>query len=70
MTFNSGPILDLPILEFVKVKVLQIVDSYAVGEGELRRPTKGKVGATFLAAAAVEERNNRSVFLSFIFLII
>ena len=63
--------MDLPILEFVKVKVLQIVDSYAVGEGELRRPTKGKVGATFLAAAAVEERNNRSVFFfSFIFLII
>ena len=59
--------MDLPILEFVKVKVLQIVDSYAVGEGELRRPTKGKVGATFLAAAAVEERNNRSVFFLLFF---
>ena len=55
------------MLEFVKVKVLQIVDSYAVGEGELRRPTKGKVGATFLAAAAVEERNNRSVFFLLFF---
>ena len=59
--------MDLPILEFVKVKTLKIVDGYAVGEGLLRRPTKGKVGATFLAVAAVEERNNRSVFFLLFF---